>query len=211
MRWLTTLATVTGLGVVGLMVWNAQGPQILEKLHLTCLLPAETTPSMDVETLVEMCQNDALKNQLDWKVEAKLNRSAFANYTAATPRAFLGGDATDAEAQAAVHDFQRRLEIAQSSPFVSDDSAPVRRMSIRPSQPRTNASAYDPNNSQNDYKRIPRMQRFGLTNLQQFGNLNPFNTRTIFEQSRFAQQQREVDRLRARRDVHVGGRVVSKD
>lgn len=205
MRWLTTLATVAGLGVLGHIMWNAQGPALLEKLHLDFLLPADAEPSMDVETLIEMCQNDTFTKQLDWKVEAKLNRPAFASYGSVdTTRAFIGGDVTDAEARAAMTEFQNSIALAAMGPATDDSSSTHRRASTQQKQPAHSQS----NQAQSDYKRIPRMQQYGLSNIVRYGSMNPFGKRTLFNQTRFAQQQSELDRLRGRRDNHVGGRVV---
>lgn len=210
MRLLTTLATIAGLGVLGTIVWQAEGPRLLETLHLDCFIPVTAERTMDVDTLVEMCQDDTFKKQLEWKVVAKIDRPAFATFGGDSTRAFVGGDASEAETHAAMQDWQRRIDTA----FMSEASTPTtnkRQMSIRPSQARSNASKYSVNNSQNDYKRIPRMQRFGLTNLQRFGNLNPFGKRSLYNQTRFGQQQRELDRLRSRRDTHLNGKVVNRD
>lgn len=211
MRVLTTIATIAGLGILGNIVWQAEGPQLLEKLHLEHLIPATTERTMDVDTLVEMCQDDAFKNQLDWKVDAKLDRPAFATFGSVSGSAFVGGDATEAETRSAILDWQQRVDSATMSSPSATTSPNKRHASIRPSQSRSNASKYSVNNSQDDYKRIPRMQRHSLTNLQRFGNLNPFGKRSLYNQTRFGQQQRELDRLRARRDTHLNGKVVNRD
>ena len=210
MRWLTTIATIAGLGVLGHIVWKAEGPKLLEKLHLDGLLPAKAEPTIDVETLVEMCDGHSLKNELNWKVAAKLERPAFATFGSINSRAFLGGGASEEETRAAMLAFQHQIDSAVMAGERQDVTTPRGFASIRPSQSGANSST--PQSTQNqDYKRIPRMLGYGLSHLQRFGGVNAFGQRDMIDQTRLGQQQRELDRLRARRDNYNKGKTVYRD
>lgn len=201
MRWTTPLITVISLAALTGIVWHARGSQLMETMHWGA--DSNARESIPVTTLVEMCDGD-LRDRLDWTFgEVETPRTAFVSHSTGA-QVYLGNDAVSQEDAAEALDlFQQRLADANDSPIAGDgfiDLAP-QHVGLRGGDAADGGSSYGGYSNVNDFKYIPRMQRFGLTRLYRFGRVDTLGGRDMFDRTRFGQQQRELERLRARRDA----------
>lgn len=212
MRWIMTLGTVAGLAALTGILWNTEGRSLLEHLPFVEQEDLVTTDRIDIDTLVELTDPDVIESLVGTKQPQEIAQGpALTTYSSGTSHVFVGGDAEKAEVLEALWKWEQEMAMMRAAA----DNKPVFAGRTASSYGSTTSASARPgasaNSTQNDYKYIPRMQRFGLTSTNRFGRVNAFGKRSLWDRTRFGQQQREADRLRSKYEQHVGGQTVVKN
>jgi hypothetical protein len=167
-----------------------------------------TTQRIDIDTLIALTDPRKIE-ALVGPMNADSESPALTTFTSGTSDVFVGGSADEAEVLEAMKNWDERVAImklhSEVKPVFAGRTASGNGSST------SSSSRSSANSSQNDYKYIPRMLRYGLTSTNRYGRVNAFGKRSLWERSRFGQQSRELNRLRSKYDQHVGGNVVSRD
>ena len=206
MRWIITLGTVAAFGTLTAILWNTEGRSILERFT-----PLEPEPvkseRIDIDTLVKMSDPQLMDEIAAKSEEQDVDRTELATFTTGRSLAFVGSEVDETDVAQAMHQWDIRTS-STTAPVSTGPRFAGRTASTMQNTASGSRSGNRYNSDASDYKYVPRMQRFGLTNTNRYGRLNAFGKRSLFEGSRFGQQQREVDRLRAKHEQYVGGRTV---
>ncbi len=205
MRWILTLGTVAALGTVTAILWNTEGRAILERF--TPLEPKQIhSDRIDIDTLVKM-SDPQLMDELVQASKRNVDNTELATFSTGHSHAFIGGGIDDKEVAEAMKQWDFRTSTNSASGNIGPQFAGRTASNTRSSHtgPSSSNNAYS---TANDYKYVPRMQRFGLNRTNRLGRVYNSGKRTLWERSRFGQQSREMDRLRAKRDQYQRGKTV---